>query len=263
MENPNQSVAQSGGTATAAASLSVTPAEPAARVARVVLTEADAAADLAGLPRPDNQGRSRFDDLDWYLVKNIVNSGGEEITGNSVIPGSIPQVTWVEWVRGLKSVRSGDAIMSYMSAFARAARWLSIAGKNVGDQEFVNCQFGVFLEEISEALSTVSIRSGTGLTHSTLEEISFILRGVANTLKAGGADVVVENRAELLDGLCDIEFSGNGLAFALGMNKPVGDIRTRDSNDSKFNPDGTPVILPGGKVGKADGWAPAVYDDLV
>lgn len=260
MENPNQSAAQSGGTATAAASLSVTPVESAAQV---VLTEADAAADLAGLPRPDNQGRSSFDGLGQFPVKNIVNSSGEAITGNSVIPGSVPPETWSDWIRGLKSVKSGDAIVPYMPAFARAARWLSIAGKNVGDQEFVNCQFGVFLEEISEALSAVSIRSGTGLTHSTLEEISFILRGVANTLKAGGADVVVENRAELLDGLCDIEFSGNGLAFALGMNKPVGDILTCNSNDSKFNPDGTPVILPGGKVGKAEGWAPAVYDDLV
>lgn len=257
MEENTTPAAQSGLSVSASAELSVSAGRP------VVLTEADAAADLAGEPRPDNQGRSSFNELPQLSARRIVNSDGAHITPDSGIPSSVPPATWADWARALKAAKNSDGIIQYMSPFARAARWLSIAGKEVGNQDFVNVQFGVFLEEISETLSTVSIRSGTGLTHSTLEEISFILRGVANMLKAGGADVVVENRAEMLDGLCDIEFSGNGLAFALGMNKVVADRRTCDSNDSKFNPDGTPVILPGGKVGKADGWAPAVYDDLV
>lgn len=55
----------------------------------------------------------------------------------------------------------------------------------------------------------------------------------------------------MLDALCDREVTGNGLAFLLGFDKDAADQEVLRSNDSKLNEDGTPVILPGGKIGKS------------
>jgi hypothetical protein len=56
-------------------------------------------------------------------------------------------------------------------------------------------------------------------------------------------------RVDALDALCDIEVTGNGVAFFAGFDKDAADQAVIDSNDSKLE-DGKAVIMPGGKIGK-------------
>lgn len=61
------------------------------------------------------------------------------------------------------------------------------------------------------------------------------------------------DRIEALDALCDSEVTGNGVAYLAGFDKQGADMAVLASNDAKLI-DGKPVILPGGKIGKPDGW---------
>jgi hypothetical protein len=65
--------------------------------------------------------------------------------------------------------------------------------------------------------------------------------------------IPVHLRTDALDALCDTEVTGNGVAFLAGMDKPGADAAVLDSNDDKLE-NGKPVILPGGKIGKRQGW---------
>lgn len=147
--------------------------------------------------------------------------------------------------------------------FQRTAKWLAACGKLAGNDEHLSTQIGVHMEEMSEFLRTIYIESNTGLTSMALQEIAAILDAVGANVKAGNAKAIIHDREAALDALCDCEVTGNGVAFLAAMDKPEGDRRTLNSNDSKFNADGTPVILDGGKVGKSPLWQPAVYEDLV
>ena len=147
--------------------------------------------------------------------------------------------------------------------FQRTAKWLAACGKLAGNDQHLSTQIGVHMEEMSEFLRTIYIESNTGLTSMALQEIAAILDAVGANVKAGNARAIIHDREAALDALCDCEVTGNGVAFLAAMDKPEGDRRTLNSNDSKFNADGTPVILDGGKVGKSPLWQPAVYEDLV
>lgn len=147
--------------------------------------------------------------------------------------------------------------------FARTADWLAACGKQPGNAEQLSTQIGVHLEELSEFLSTVYVESNTGVTSMVLQEVGAILSAVGTNLKKGHAKATIFDREAALDALCDSEVTGNGVAFLAGFNKEEADRRVLDANDDKLNPDGTPVILDGGKIGKRDGWAAADLSDLV
>jgi hypothetical protein len=51
----------------------------------------------------------------------------------------------------------------------------------------------------------------------------------------------------------DIEVTGNGVAYLAGFDKCEADQAVLASNEAKLI-DGKPVILPGGKIGKPEGW---------
>jgi predicted HAD superfamily Cof-like phosphohydrolase len=57
----------------------------------------------------------------------------------------------------------------------------------------------------------------------------------------------------MLDGLCDVEVTANGVAYLAGFDKPSADQAVLASNEAKLV-DGKPVILEGGKIGKPEGW---------
>lgn len=65
--------------------------------------------------------------------------------------------------------------------------------------------------------------------------------------------IPVHMRMDALDALCDIEVTGNGVAYLARFDKPGADEAVLDSNDAKLV-DGKPVILEGGKIGKPEGW---------
>lgn len=138
------------------------------------------------------------------------------------------------------------------SNYHSTASWLKAAGKEPS-KEALSVQVGCHLEEFAEFLDCLSIESNTGLTAVTANEVSAILKAIATNFKRGTVTVVIHDREAALDALCDSEVTGNGVAYLAGFNKPAADAAVLASNWDKFER-GEPVILPGGKIGKRDGW---------
>ena len=110
---------------------------------------------------------------------------------------------------------------------------------------------GVDIEETAEFLSC--IRLNHERAQQVLERIAADLEWLGNKLKRGDyiAHIPAHLREQALDGLCDREVTGNGVAFLAQMDKDAADQAVLASNESKLNEDGTAVILDGGKVGKS------------
>ena len=140
-----------------------------------------------------------------------------------------------------------------MSNFASTADWLARCGKEPGPEN-VSTQIGCQLEEVCEFLRT--LRTDSDGYAKLLQRTCDDLEWFASKLKRGEQAVYIpiHLRVEALDALCDIEVTGNGVAYLAGMDKPAGDAAVLASNHAKLV-DGQPVILPGGKIGKPDGWA--------
>ncbi|MEO8297092.1 MAG: hypothetical protein ABI574_04715 [Burkholderiales bacterium] len=146
--------------------------------------------------------------------------------------------------------------------FERTAAWLAACGKTP-NPDGLSTQIGCHLEEMTEFLDTITLESSTGITSAAMQEVSAVLKSLADNIKKGYAKAVILDREAALDALVDMDVTGNGVAYMAGFNKPEGDRRVLDANDDKMNQDGTPVILLGGKIGKREGWAPADLSDLV
>jgi hypothetical protein len=137
-----------------------------------------------------------------------------------------------------------------MSNYQRTAAWLAACGKEPGNRLHFSTQVGCHIEEVVELLTSIE----TTFTDEEVPEIAGalgILTLVADALKSGTRHAQVSKPLEFLDALADCEVTGNGLAFLAGMDKDGADQAVLDSNDSKFNEYGTPVILAGGKIGKS------------
>ena len=138
------------------------------------------------------------------------------------------------------------------SNFERTAAWLKACGKVPGPAA-LSVQIGCHLEEFIEFLMCVDFDSAED-AESLERSVADLLR-VANGLKKGlvMAGINPSDRIEALDALCDSEVTGNGVAYLAGFDKQGADMAVLASNDAKLV-DGKPVILPGGKIGKPDGW---------
>ncbi len=139
-----------------------------------------------------------------------------------------------------------------MNNFQRTANWLSACGKTPGPEN-LSLQIGCQIEEFCEFLKT--LRTGKDGYAKLIQRTRDDLEWMAEKLKRGelAVDIPYHLRAEALDALCDIEVTGNGVAYFAGFDKPGADSAVLDSNDAKLI-DGQPVILPGGKIGKPAGW---------
>lgn len=138
------------------------------------------------------------------------------------------------------------------SNFERTAAWLKACGKVPGPAA-LSVQIGCQIEEICEFLNCLDFDSARDL--GNVESCSDDLMLVATALKKGLVMGFVNpsDRVDALDALCDIEVTGNGVAYLAGFDKRGADQAVLASNDAKLV-DGKPVILPGGKIGKPDGW---------
>lgn len=136
--------------------------------------------------------------------------------------------------------------------FQRTAAWLKACGKVPGPAA-LSVQIGCHLEEFIEFLMRVDFDSFEDA--ASLERSVADLLRVANGLKKGlvMASINQSDRIEALDALCDSEVTGNGVAYLANFDKQGADMAVLASNDAKLV-DGKPVILPGGKIGKPDGW---------
>lgn len=146
--------------------------------------------------------------------------------------------------------------------FYRVAQWLRMAGKQPNGLT-MGVQSGVMLEEMTELFETMTLSSASGVASVLLTEATRLLKEVATQLKSGEAFLYFYDRKETLDAMCDIDVTVNGVAYLGGFLKAEADERVINSLFDKFMPDGTPVILPGGKVGKRPGWVAPDLSDLV
>jgi hypothetical protein len=152
--------------------------------------------------------------------------------------------------------------MTEKTNFRRTADWLAACGKEPSNKQHLATQIGVHLEECMELIDELII-TGSVADSENLSAAATTIKGVAHRLKRGTTGVNIRNRAKALDALCDSEVTGNGVAFLAGFHKEEADLRVLRSNDSKLNEDGTPVILPGGKIGKSARYVPPFLLDLV
>lgn len=140
--------------------------------------------------------------------------------------------------------------------YDRVAKWLETAGKEK-TKENLAVQMGCHFEEFAELLMAINITSPTGAMANVLIEAKMILEMIGKGLKSGDFGIEIYDREAALDALCDMDVTGNGVCYLAGFDKNGADAEVLDSNDSKFNADGTAVILPGGKIGKSDLYRPA------
>ncbi len=138
------------------------------------------------------------------------------------------------------------------SNFERTAAWLKACGKVPGPAA-LSVQIGCHIEEFVEFLMCIDFDSAKDLEN--LESCVADMLHVAAGLKKGlvMASINPSDRIKALDALCDSEVTGNGVAYLAGFDKRGADQAVLASNDAKLV-DGKPVILPGGKIGKPEGW---------
>lgn len=139
-----------------------------------------------------------------------------------------------------------------MNNFQRTATWLHACGKAPGVAT-LSTQIGCHIEEFIEFLEC--LKSDSARDDEAIWICADELRLLASSFKRGITQVRIDERLreQALDALCDCEVTGNGVAYLAGFNKTAADAAVLDSNDAKLV-NGQPVILPGGKIGKPQGW---------
>lgn len=119
------------------------------------------------------------------------------------------------------------------------------------------------MEELREQLELIRVsQDGWAVV---LERIVIDLRYLSEAIKSGKiiAHIPQHLRTEFLKELCDGKVTTDGIAYFMGANMDEADKRVIDANWSKFDKDGKPVILPGGKLGKSDLYRKADLKGLV
>jgi len=148
-----------------------------------------------------------------------------------------------------------DRLMAEAEAtnFDRTAAWLKACGKEQLNPAHLSTQIGCHLEEFWEFLDCIKLDSEDD--EQLLQSIIDDMGRLSNAIKRGliQARISESMRVHALDALCDSEVTGNGVAYLAGFDKQGADMAVLASNDAKLV-DGKPVILPGGKIGKPDGW---------
>ena len=139
-----------------------------------------------------------------------------------------------------------------MSNYQRTATWLAACGKDQTSDN-MSVQVGCMIEEFCEFLKT--LRTDSEGYAKLIERTRIDLDWFGGKLKRREQEVYIPvyRRHEALDALCDIEVTGNGVAYLAAFDKDAADHAVLDSNDAKLV-DGVPVILEGGKIGKPEGW---------
>ena len=127
----------------------------------------------------------------------------------------------------------------------RTKEWFELAVANP-TQDNKNVQLGVHCEEFSEMLDSIS-----SPTHETLLlETNRMVKLLASALKKDKTiQVVVNDKLELLDSLCDQIVTATGVAHMNGFDIISALEEVNKSNFSKFK-DGVPQFDINGKISK-------------
>jgi len=136
-----------------------------------------------------------------------------------------------------------------MTNYEQTKAWLIACGKEQ-TAENLSVAIGVQLEEFCELLSC--LRTDSDGYAKLLERTRIDLEWYAGKLKRRDQEVYIpiHRRVDALDALCDIEVTGNGVAFFAGFDKDAADQAVIESNNSKLE-DGKAVFVEGTtKIGK-------------
>lgn len=151
-----------------------------------------------------------------------------------------------------------------MTNYQRTAAWLSACNKRPS-KDGLSVQIGCDIEESCEFLREVDFDADPDMAVRlrrvvlrAVEDLEFI----ASKLKRGDFTAIITNHEKALDALCDREVTGNGVCYLANYKKDAADQAVLAANDAKLV-DGKPVILPGGKIGKPEGWKPADLSEFV
>ena len=141
-----------------------------------------------------------------------------------------------------------------MTNFQRTAAWLTACGKAPTPAN-LSVQIGCHLEEVVEFLDQIELMNSDAQAVHQLAVAAELLEKVGSALKSVQeiAHIPAPNRERALDALCDMEVTGNGVAYLAGFLKDRADAAVLGSNDAKLV-DGKPVLKEGGKIGKPPGW---------
>jgi hypothetical protein len=145
--------------------------------------------------------------------------------------------------------------------FQRTAAWLHACGKGQ-TVDNLSVQIGCDIEEYCEFLRTLDVEKEgyQKLINRTCDDLEWL----ASKLKRKDliARIPADKREAALDARCDIQVTGDGIAYLADFDKDAADKAVLDSNDAKLV-DGKPVILEGGKIGKPTGWVAPNLKDFV
>ena len=89
------------------------------------------------------------------------------------------------------------------------------------------------------------------------------LHVLAEDLKSGKVQAVVEDRIEFLDSLADQIVTATGAGYMAGMKVPAALDRVNASNFSKFSDDGMPLFDANGKIEKGPNYKKVNLEGLV
>lgn len=136
--------------------------------------------------------------------------------------------------------------------YQRTADWLKACGKEPSPEN-MSVQVGCMIEEFCEFIGT--LRTDSEGYAKLMDRTRLDLEWFGSKLKRQDQFVYIPPhlRPDALDALCDTEVTVNGVAYLAGFDKPAADEAVLTSNEAKLV-DGKPVILPGGKIGKPEGW---------
>lgn len=179
--------------------------------------------------------------------------------GKVVLDPSKPNEPGTQQVHGkLTLLFRPQAIFEYGAALNhnRTAHWLLSCGKEAQNLGHLSVQVGVHIEEGLEFLEQLNDLPGEVL--AAIER----LKVLAGAFKDGSKLAAFKNEEKALDALCDADVTGNGVAYLAGWNKPRADSKVLSANEAKLV-NGKPVLLPGGKIGKPEGWSAADLSDCV
>lgn len=111
-----------------------------------------------------------------------------------------------------------------------------------------NITAGVHFEEVAEMLA--SVRGGDEYSDLMFDRLHTALTTVALGLKQGTIKMVVRDKQDFLDSLCDQIVTSVGVGHCAKMNITEAIRRVNASNWSKFDIDGGPIYNEHGKIMK-------------
>ena len=152
-----------------------------------------------------------------------------------------------------------------MSDLTLTELWFKRAKPEPTEQNF-NVQVGVHFEEFVEMLDTMRFYAPTfpgGTLTGAVMSLRNKLHILAEDLKSGKVQAVVEDRIEFLDSLADQIVTATGTGYMAGMNVPAALDRVNGSNFSKFDDNGMPLFDANGKIKKGPNYRKVNLEDLV